>query len=97
MGEDTLRCRIQYINDLDPFVSTNNREPLKPLVYSLALHRPIGDQIPDIIRQLRAPHKSGDAALQVSPSASGDLGSYLDSDLTLYEQPDELQILQADP
>lgn len=41
--------------------------------------------------------QSGDSQLQVSPSATGDLGSYLDSDLSLFEQPDELQILQADP
>lgn len=51
---------FQYINDLDPFLqSTNNltREPLKPLIYSVALHRPIGEQLADIIRQLKAPHK----------------------------------------
>lgn len=41
--------------------------------------------------------QSGDSQLQVSPSATGDLGSYLDSDLSLNEQPDELDILQADP
>lgn len=58
--EDTLKCRIQYINDLDPFDSSfanNNREPLKPLFYSISLHRTIGEQLPDIIRQLKAPHK----------------------------------------
>uniref|UniRef100_A0AC35GIT8 Uncharacterized protein n=1 Tax=Panagrolaimus sp. PS1159 TaxID=55785 RepID=A0AC35GIT8_9BILA len=97
MDEDQIKVRIQYINDLDPFVSTSNREPLKPLIYHFPLHSQIGEHLSEICRQLRAPHKPGDAALQVSPSASGDLGSYLDSDLALSEQPDELQILQADP
>ncbi|KAE9548865.1 hypothetical protein FO519_007927 [Halicephalobus sp. NKZ332] len=97
MDEDAIRVRIQYINDLDPFVSTSNREPLKPLQYYFNIHTPIGEYLVDICRQLRAPHKSGDAALQVSPSACGDLGAYLDADLSLSEQPDELQILQSDP
>lgn len=81
------------------------------------MHRPISEQLAEIIRQIKAPHKvssgfgrinffiqndtfkiqKGDCCLQVSPSASGDLGSYLDSDLSLSEQPDELQILQTDP
>ena len=139
MDEDQIKVRIQFINDLDPFVSTSNREPLKPLQYYLPLHSQIAEHLPEICRQLRAPHKvsfrffsmtfsrpkiclfwpkicqildnlgsvffvtklfgfqPGDAALQVSPSASGDLGSYLDSDLSISEQPDELQILSADP
>ncbi|KAI6177987.1 Formin HOmology Domain [Aphelenchoides besseyi] len=97
MADDTIRCRLQFINDLDPFVSTCDRQPMIPLQYMMALNQPIGEQLPDIIRKLKAPHKSGDSQLQVSPSATGDLGSYLDSDLSLFEQPDELQILQADP
>uniref|UniRef100_A0A7E4V7Y1 Formin_GBD_N domain-containing protein n=1 Tax=Panagrellus redivivus TaxID=6233 RepID=A0A7E4V7Y1_PANRE len=97
MDEDVIKVRVQFINDLDPFVSTSNREPLKPLLYYFPLHSPIAEHLPEIVRQLRAPHKSGDAALQVSPSACGDLGSYLDSDLSISEQPDELSILQADP
>ncbi|KAI1699394.1 FH1/FH2 domain-containing protein 3 [Ditylenchus destructor] len=98
--EGTIRCRIQYINDLDPFLQSTNsltREPMKPLLYPMNLHTPVGEQLPDIIRQLKAPQKPGDAALQLSPTASGDLGSLLDSDLSLSEQPDELQVLQNDP
>lgn len=59
MTDDNIRCRIQYINDLDPFVSTNDRQPLKPIQYTIAVHQPIGEQLPEIIRQLRAPHKVG--------------------------------------
>lgn len=58
--DDTIKCRIQYINDLDTFdqsVNNNNREPLKPLFYSISLHRTIGEQLADIIRQLKSPHK----------------------------------------
>lgn len=59
-GNEILKCRIQYIHDLDPFQQSANscsREPLMPLIYSLLLYRPIVEQLPDIIRQLKAPHK----------------------------------------
>ncbi|CAD5212210.1 unnamed protein product [Bursaphelenchus xylophilus] len=94
--EEVMDVRIQFINDLDPFVSTSDRQPMLPLKYSLVLSQAIGEQMPDIIRKLRAPHKPGDAQLQVSPSATGDLGSYLDSDLSILEQPDELDVLRGD-
>jgi hypothetical protein len=57
MEEDTIKCRIQYINDLDPFVSTCDRQPMIPLQYMLVLNQPICEQLPDIIRKLKAPHK----------------------------------------
>ena len=57
MDEDAIRVRIQYINDLDPFISTSNREPLKPLQYYFNIHTPVGEYLNDICRQLRAPHK----------------------------------------
>lgn len=57
---EILKCRIQYINDLDPFqqsFNTCSREPLMPLFYMLLIHQPISKQLPEIIRQLKAPHK----------------------------------------
>lgn len=41
----------------------------------------------------------GDAALQVYKYDGnvGDFGSYLDSEMTLIEQEEELEILKADP
>lgn len=96
---DQIKCRIQYVNDLDPFSAAAtgmNREPLKPVQCTLHVLRPIGEQLSELIRLLRAPHKSGDCCLQVS-SAGGEFTSYLDSDLSLSEQPDELYTLQSDP
>ncbi|TKR92854.1 hypothetical protein L596_007423 [Steinernema carpocapsae] len=98
---EKLTCRVQYMNDSDPFATTSTcyLEPMRPVSYSFSLHLPIGDQIPEVIRLLKAPHKSGDSALQVYRTLEGgvgDYGSYLDADMNLLDQPDELQILQSD-
>uniref|UniRef100_A0A0K0F4C3 Formin_GBD_N domain-containing protein n=2 Tax=Strongyloides TaxID=6247 RepID=A0A0K0F4C3_STRVS len=102
MVEEKFTCRIQYLNDGDPFVTTSTcyLEPMRQVTFSFQLHTPIGDQIGDVIRSIRAPHKSGDAALQLFrklENGGDDFGTYLDSDMTLAEQQDELQILQSDP
>uniref|UniRef100_A0A914WI81 FHOD1 N-terminal GTPase-binding domain-containing protein n=1 Tax=Plectus sambesii TaxID=2011161 RepID=A0A914WI81_9BILA len=96
-----LLCRIQYVNDADPFASTsgNYLEPPRAVTYTFSLHIPIGDQIPAVIRTLRAPHKLDEAALQIYKTyegGSGDFGTYLDSDLALSDQPDELELLKSD-
>ncbi|VDD97485.1 unnamed protein product [Enterobius vermicularis] len=101
MLDECVSCRIQYVDDSDPFATTSSShlEPSRPVMYSFYLHRPIGEQVPDIIRTLRAPQKPGDAALQVYKYDGnvGDFGSYLDSEMTLIEQEEELEILKADP
>uniref|UniRef100_A0A914ICP9 FHOD1 N-terminal GTPase-binding domain-containing protein n=1 Tax=Globodera rostochiensis TaxID=31243 RepID=A0A914ICP9_GLORO len=97
---DEFRCRIQFVNDIDPFSAASagfGREPLKPLQSTLFLHRPIAEQLPELIRLLRAPHKSGDCCLQVLSGGQAELSSYLDPELSLSEQPDELYLLQNDP
>ena len=58
MAEDVIKCRLQFINDLDPFVSTADRQPMIPFQAMLILHEPIGAQLPDLIRRLKAPHKA---------------------------------------
>uniref|UniRef100_A0A158R5L8 FH2 domain-containing protein n=1 Tax=Syphacia muris TaxID=451379 RepID=A0A158R5L8_9BILA len=101
MLDECINCRIQYVDDSDPFATTSNTrlEPNRPVMYSFYLHRPISEQIPDIVRILKAPQKPGDAALQLYKYENnvGDFGSYLDSEMTLVEQEDELEILKADP
>ncbi|VDO80533.1 unnamed protein product [Onchocerca flexuosa] len=96
-----LNCRIQYVNDSDPFATTSSShlEPNRPVMYNFSLHQPIGEQLPEVIRTLRAPHKPGNAALQIYKyeDSVGDYGSYLDSEMSLMEQEDELEILKADP
>ncbi|KAL3122098.1 hypothetical protein niasHT_009391 [Heterodera trifolii] len=97
---DEIRCRIQFVNDIDPFSAVSagfGREPLKPLQCTLFLHRPIAEQLPELIRLLRAPHKSGDCCLQVISGGQAEISSYLDPEVSLSEQPDELHILQNEP
>lgn len=57
--EDTFTCRVQYINDSDPFATTSNcyLEPMRPVTFKFRLHVNMGTQIPEVIRTLRAPHK----------------------------------------
>ena len=58
MTEESIRVRVQFINDIDPFTATAYKyEPMNPLVYSFLLHRPIVDQLQEIIRLLKAPHR----------------------------------------
>ena len=57
------------------------------------------DQLQDVIRTLRAPHKAGDSSLQVYrglEGGGGELHTYLDNDMTLSDQQEELDILKAD-
>ncbi|CAK5075737.1 unnamed protein product [Meloidogyne enterolobii] len=104
-SQELIKCRIQFVNDIDPFrcSSTNaglHREPIKPIQCNLQLHRSISEQLPELIKLLRAPHKSGDCCLQVQCSGikNGDeFASYLDSELTLSEQTEELELLQNEP
>lgn len=56
-NDETIDVRLQFINDLDPFVSISDRQPMLPLRYPLVLNQSIGEQLPDIIRKLRSPHK----------------------------------------
>ncbi|XP_069460558.1 FH1/FH2 domain-containing protein 1-like isoform X2 [Ambystoma mexicanum] len=79
-------CRLQYLDDLDPFVCTNFPEPRRPLVHSLLLSEPLNEQIPVLHRLLEAPLKVEDCTLQLSSN-----GNYLDIDISLEEQRDELE------
>lgn len=57
---DFIECRIQYINDLDPFqqsFNTYSRLPLVPISYIFSLNQTIFKQLSDIIQKLKAPHK----------------------------------------
>ncbi|EFP11522.1 CRE-FHOD-1 protein [Caenorhabditis remanei] len=99
--DDTFTCRIQYINDADPFATTSSSylEPMRPVTFKFRLHECINEQLQDVIRTLRAPHKAGDSSLQVYrglEGGGGELHTYLDNDMTLSDQQEELDILKAD-
>lgn len=64
-NKTTLTCRVQYLNDVDPFsASTNFPEPPRPPVYTFNANIPLINQIAGVHRALMAPHRvSQDARL----------------------------------
>nr|XP_054596287.1 FH1/FH2 domain-containing protein 3 isoform X2 [Nothobranchius furzeri] len=87
----TFMCRVQFLDDTDPFNSTNFPEPTRPPLFTFREDLPLINQIAGVHRLLKAPHKPDDCALQLSHS-----GSYLDLESTLAEQRDELEGFQED-
>ncbi|XP_058608990.1 FH1/FH2 domain-containing protein 3 isoform X8 [Onychostoma macrolepis] len=84
-------CRVQFLDDTDPFNSTNFPEPTRAPLYSFREDIPLINQIAGVHRLLKAPHKLDDCALQLSHT-----GVYLDLESTLDEQRDELEGFQPD-
>ncbi|CAG12023.1 unnamed protein product [Tetraodon nigroviridis] len=82
----TFVCRVQFLDDTDPFNSTNFPEPTRPPLYTFREDIPLINQIAGVHRLLKAPHRPDDCALQLSHN-----GSYLDLESTLAEQGDELE------
>ncbi|XP_073069027.1 FH1/FH2 domain-containing protein 3 isoform X9 [Manis javanica] len=87
----TLACRVQFLDDTDPFNSTNFPEPSRPPLFTFREDLALGTQLAGVHRLLRAPHKLDDCTLQLSHN-----GTYLDLEATLAEQRDELEGFQGD-
>ncbi|XP_076016734.1 FH1/FH2 domain-containing protein 3 [Genypterus blacodes] len=87
----TFVCRVQFLDDTDPFNSTNFPEPTRPPLYTFREDIPLINQIAGVHRLLKAPQKPDDCALQLSHN-----GSYLDLESTLAEQRDELEGFQEE-
>ncbi|XP_041823075.1 FH1/FH2 domain-containing protein 3 isoform X7 [Melanotaenia boesemani] len=87
----TFVCRVQFLDDTDPFNSTNFPEPTRPPLYTFREDIPLINQLAGIHRLLKAPHKLDDCALQLSHN-----GNYLDLESSLAEQRDELEGFQPD-
>uniref|UniRef100_A0A8B9BG88 Formin homology 2 domain containing 1 n=1 Tax=Anser brachyrhynchus TaxID=132585 RepID=A0A8B9BG88_9AVES len=86
MAEAAVQCRVQYLEDADPFGCGSFPEPRRAPVYAVAEALALGAQLPALHRLLGAPLPLEDCTLQVSPS-----GHYLDLDLSLLEQKDDLE------
>ncbi|KAM6195060.1 FH1/FH2 domain-containing protein 1 [Sarcoramphus papa] len=86
MAEVAVPCRLQYLEDADPFGCSSFPEPRRAPVYAVAEALALGAQLPALHRLLGAPLPLEDCTLQVSPS-----GHYLDLDLSLLEQKDDLE------
>ncbi|XP_053305450.1 FH1/FH2 domain-containing protein 1 [Spea bombifrons] len=81
-----LPCRVQYLDDRDPFICTNFPEPRRPPVHSFPESSPLIEQLPALHKLLDAPLKLEDCTLQLSTN-----GNYLDVELSLAEQRDYLE------
>ncbi|KAM9301904.1 FH1/FH2 domain-containing protein 1 [Gastrophryne carolinensis] len=86
-----LQCRVQYLDDMDPFICTNFPEPRRPPVYSFPESCPLLDQLAAVHKLLEAPLKLEDCTLQLSTN-----GNYLDVELSLAEQRDYLEAFYED-
>ncbi|KAK2530035.1 Fhod1 [Columba guinea] len=86
MAEAVVPCRVQYLEDADPFGCGSFPEPRRAPVYAVEEALALGVQLPALHRLLGAPLPLEDCTLQVSPS-----GHYLDLDLSLLEQKDDLE------
>jgi len=51
-----MQCRVQYLNDTDPFNCTSLPEPTRPIVYTFLTDVPLANQIVSLKRLLGAPH-----------------------------------------
>ncbi|XP_043937324.1 FH1/FH2 domain-containing protein 1 isoform X3 [Protopterus annectens] len=87
----TVTCKVQYYDDLDPFVCTNIPEPRRPPTYNFYVDIPLQEQIAGVHKLLEAPLKLEDCSLQISQS-----GNYLDIELSLAEQRDDLEVFFDD-
>ncbi|KAM6123576.1 FH1/FH2 domain-containing protein 1 [Phoenicopterus ruber ruber] len=86
MAEAAVPCRVQYLEDADPFGCGSFPEPRRAPVFCVTEALALGAQLPALHRLLGAPLPLEDCTLQVSPS-----GHYLDLDLSLLEQKDDLE------
>ncbi|KAG8437315.1 hypothetical protein GDO86_008137 [Hymenochirus boettgeri] len=87
----SVSCRVQYLDDMDPFICTNFPEPRRPPVYNFPENTPLTDHLPALHKLLEAPLKLEDCTLQLSTN-----GNYLDIDLSLAEQRDYLEAFYED-
>ncbi|XP_078400278.1 FH1/FH2 domain-containing protein 1 isoform X1 [Cetorhinus maximus] len=82
----TITCRVQYLDDMDPFICTSFPEPRRPPIYNFYETIPLIAQVAGVHKLLDSPLKLEDCALQLAPN-----GTYLDLELSLDEQRDDLE------
>ncbi|XP_048829666.1 FH1/FH2 domain-containing protein 1-like isoform X2 [Brienomyrus brachyistius] len=86
-----LTCRVQYLDDADPFLYGNFPEPRRPIPYDVQENIALSEQIAGIHKVLLAPLKLEDCTLQLASN-----GNYLDLELTLDEQREDLEAFYDD-
>ncbi|KAK9886770.1 hypothetical protein WA026_018423, partial [Henosepilachna vigintioctopunctata] len=54
----SLTCRVQYLNDIDPFsYSSNFPDPARPPLHTFNITLPLINQLTAIHRLLKSPHR----------------------------------------
>jgi hypothetical protein len=56
-NSSTLLCRVQYLDDTDPFSSVNLPEPARPPSFTFLTSTVLSNQLSSIHKVLNAPHK----------------------------------------
>lgn len=51
-----MQCRVQYLDDTDPFNCASYPEPARPIVFTFHTDIPLADQLVSLKRLLGAPH-----------------------------------------
>ncbi|KAI3384382.1 hypothetical protein SNEBB_002534, partial [Seison nebaliae] len=102
----TFECRVQYLDDNDPFCSTNFPEPNRPPLFTFLTNVPLRNQIKSVHKLLNAPQKEEECTLQVYRISKSNVrsdaknqinyeyGPYLDVDSSLDEQSDDVDCLR---
>lgn len=65
----TFSSRVQYLDDTDPFSSTNFPEPTRPPTFTFHVNVPLINQIGGVHRLIEAPHKVSEISFHVIAQA----------------------------
>ncbi|CAF1022438.1 unnamed protein product [Adineta steineri] len=92
-NSSTLQCRIQYLDDIDPFSSVNLPEPARPPSFTFLTSAVLSNQLNSIHKILNAPHNIADCTLELyrQDGTRTEFGPYLDLDQTLDEQREDIE------
>jgi hypothetical protein len=83
-----VHCRIEYLDDIDPFNNNSLPEPPRPPSFTFLTSTVLSNQLNSVHRLLKAPHEITDCTLQLyrHDQNKAEFGPYLDLDQTLDEQ-----------
>lgn len=56
-NSSTLQCRVQYLDDTDPFSSVNLPEPARPPSFTFLTSTVLSNQLSSVQKVLNAPHQ----------------------------------------